>query len=271
MDFSPEAVTDTLCLNPQYPVSLSKPCKYILDSGAFQDVSDDRRLSFKDALARQLKFELKLGQFAEAVVSYDRLVDEQKCETGQFKSRVSESIAEEYVNETVNASRYLSSKREILAPRKLILSCQGSSTEQYLRCLKEILEFAQPEDIIGFGGFCIISRSKIYEEQFYEIIKIAFPMIAAKGIKRVHLFGVGMFRVLLRMELEAKQYGLECSYDTSSAELNAVMGRVFDPSKLQLSAVFSKDEKNTVYHPAKLALLNIRTINHFWKDLESGI
>lgn len=29
--FSPELVTDTLCLNPQYPVTLSKPCRYILD------------------------------------------------------------------------------------------------------------------------------------------------------------------------------------------------------------------------------------------------
>lgn len=68
------------------------------------------------------------------------------------------------------------------------------------------------------------------------------------------------------MELEAEKYGLKASYDTSSAELNAVMGRVFDPSKLQLSDVFDKCEKNAVYHPAKLALLNIRTITRFWQD-----
>ena len=42
-----------LCLNPKYKATLSAPCEYILDSGAFQDVTGDR-LTYAQALDRHI-------------------------------------------------------------------------------------------------------------------------------------------------------------------------------------------------------------------------
>lgn len=131
-----------LCLNPMYKATLSVPCEYILDSGAFQDVKGDR-LTYAQALDRQLDYEKDVGQQAHAIVSYDRLVDEQKSETGsQFKARVCEDVGEEYVEDTIKASEYLVSQRGRLGNRHLILSCQGTTVEQYLQCLDNIMDIS---------------------------------------------------------------------------------------------------------------------------------
>lgn len=267
--FSPDAISP-VCINPYYPVTIEGDTPFLIDSGAFQDVGTDR-LTFKDALDRQLAFErtvTKDGRPAYAIVSYDRLVDEQFDGNCQFKERVSYSEGEDYVSETIEASRYLASKRSDLYPRRLVLSCQGTTTEQYIRCLHGILEYTTPEDIIGLGGFCIISRSKEYEKQFYEVINQAFPIIAEHGITRVHIFGVGIIRVLVQAEILGRRYGIECSYDTSSYEVNAVFGRIYDPVNYQLTNCFSKKQKKNGYTSPALALFNIRMVNTFWRTLE---
>lgn len=267
--YRPEKYGDYLCINPYYKVTVrGKDTKFIIDSGAFQDVGNEKRLSFEKALERQLEFEktvTKDGRLAEAIVSYDRLVDEQVGESGKFKARVSEEESIAYVNETVEAAKYLVSKRDELKPRKLILSCQGTSVEQYLDCLRQILEIAESDDIIGFGGFCIISKNREYEKQFYDIIYKGFPMIRDKGIKRVHIFGVGMFRSLIQAEICAQLNDIVCSYDTSSCEINSVYGKVFDPINAILASVYQKEQKKNGYVPAELAEFNVRSILQFWK------
>lgn len=61
-DFSIELVTPYVCLNPYYSVTISDPSvHYILDSGAFQDVRTESRLTYEGALERQLAFEDKVG------------------------------------------------------------------------------------------------------------------------------------------------------------------------------------------------------------------
>ena len=270
--FTPETANVPLCINPYYNVTISNDVPFMIDSGAFQDVGLENRLSFKEALNRQLEFEKRItpeGRPAYAIVSYDRLVDEQFDGTSQIRERVSYDEGIEYVIETIEAARYLSSQRARLSPRKLILSCQGTTTEQYLFCVKEVLKIATSEDIIGLGGFCIISRSKKVEQQFYEVINQAFPIIAEKGIKRVHIFGVGIIRVLVQAELLGRRYGIECSYDTSSYEVNAVMGRAYDPNKHQLTGVFTKEQKKNGYEPPMLALFNVNMVRHFWTEFRS--
>ncbi len=268
-EYSPEKATPYLCLNPYYKVTLDPGSKasYMLDSGAFQDVRSEHRLTFKQALDRQLNFERSVGVRAEAFVSYDRLVDEQIGDEGQFKKRVDADIGAEYVEETVKAAEFLSSKRGELDGRKLILSCQGTSTRQYLQCLGSVLDAAEPEDVIGIGGFCILSKSKAYEREFYEIIGNGFPMMRDAGIKRVHIFGMGVFRVLVQTDVFARMNGLECSYDTSAPELNAVFGRAFNPINGEMNKVFDKIHKHNGYVPADLAMFNIRTINHYWESI----
>lgn len=271
-EYRPESVHPGLCVNPYYPVKVYDGARFMIDSGAFQDVGEDTRLSFEDALNRQLEFEKTLtqdGRPAYAIVSYDRLVDEQFNGVAQIKKRVALDKSEPYITETIGASHFLASKRAELRPRKLILSCQGTTTDQYIYCLKEVLKVAQPGDIIGFGGFCIISKSKEYEKQFYEVINKAFPLIAEAGIYQAHIFGVGIMRVLIQAETLAQRYGLALSYDTSSYEVNAIMGRVFDPLNGQITGVFNKNQKKNGYIPASLAYFNIRIIKQFWDSYAS--
>lgn len=169
--YAPETATPYLCLNPYYKVTLDprSEVSYILDSGAFQDVRSEHRLTFAQALDRQLSFESSVGRRAEAIVSYDRLVDEQ---------------------------------------------------------------------------------------------------IGDAGLSRVHIFGMGVFRVLVQTDIWARMNGLECSYDTSAPEMNAVYGKAFNPINGEMNKVFEKVHKHQGYVPADLAMFNIRTINHYWDSIE---
>ena len=266
--YAPELRTPYLCLNPYYRVTLDPrvPVSYILDSGAFQDVSG-RRLSNEGALERQLVFEGIVGRPAYAVVSYDHLVDEQIVDGVQTKARVSKDLGKTYVDESIEAARYLTSKRDVLGPRKLILSCQGADDTQYLECLDSILDIARPGDIIGLGGFCILSRSKRYEEEFYRVVSKGFPRIRDAGIDRVHIFGMGVFRALVQADIYGRMNGIECSYDTSAAEMNAVFGKSFNPVDGTMSKVFAKCHKNAGYRSADLAMMNVGLIEHYWREV----
>ena len=266
--YNPELRTPNLCLNPYYRVKLLPECdvSYILDSGAFQDVKGVR-LSYSDALRRQLNFEKVVGRQAYAIVSYDHLVDEQMVDGVQIKVRVDRDTGKRYVDETVEAAAYLASRRSDLGDRKLILSCQGTDDKQYLDCLDAILDIAKPGDIIGFGGFCILSKNKVYEEEFYRVVTKGIPKIRDAGIDRVHIFGMGVFRALVQADVFARMHGVECSYDTSSAEMNAVFGKSFNPLEGQMSQVFGKCHKNMGYRSADLAMFNIDLILDYWEKI----
>ena len=266
--YNPEIKTPDLCLNPYYRVKLTPgyEVNYILDSGAFQDVKGIR-LTFADALKRQLGFENVVGRPAYAIVSYDHLVDEQMVDGIQTKVRVDKDTGQQYVNETIDAAKYLASKRPELGRRKLILSCQGSNVEQYLDCLDAILDIARPGDIIGFGGFCILSKNKVYEDEFYRVVTKGIPRIRDEGINRVHIFGMGVFRALVQADIFARMHEIECSYDTSAAEMNAVFGKSFNPIEGQMSKVFAKCHKNMGYRSSELAMFNVDLILDYWKKI----
>lgn len=266
--YRPELETPYLCLNPYYKVHLTEGAdvRYLLDSGAFQDVKGNR-MSYEDALERQLKFEKTVGRQAYAIVSYDYLVDEQMIDGKQTKRRVSKEIGEKYVEHTLEAAEYLVSRRDELGDRKLVLSCQGSDTDQYLDCLEQVIALAKPGDIIGLGGYCILSKSKSYEEQYYSVLREGFPMIRDAGINRVHVFGMGVFRALVQTDVFGRMNGIDCSYDTSAAEVNAVFGNSFNPVHAQMSKVFDKIHKNRGYYSADLAMLNVRLINNYWEEV----
>lgn len=267
LDFTPEKYAGQLMLNPNYPsVSIPKDCKYIMDSGAFQDVADDKRLSFKDALDRQLNFEKKLGVEAEAIVSYDRLVDEQLTNGKQIKQRVDIDEGAEYVEETIKASEYLT---HTLPNRTLVLSNQGTNVKQYVDCVEHILNMAKPTDIIGIGGFCILSRNKQYRLDYFEILKKILPAIQKKNIRRLHIFGMGVIDVLIQTDIICNKYGVVCSYDTSSLEVNSVFGRVFNAEQGLIQSVFTKSDKYKTYHPAVLAHTNIANVTAFWTNFNN--
>ena len=61
--------------------------------------------------------------------------------------------------------------------------------------------------------------------------------------------------------------GIECSYDTSAAEINAVFGKSFNPLEGQMRKVFDKCHKNNGYRSADLAMLNVGLILNYWEQI----
>lgn len=294
--FKPETINRNICLNPLYKATVSDKTNVLLDSGAFQDVKTVHRLSFQAALNRQLKFEEEQGFNSELLVSYDRLVDEKyDKQLGQIKQRVSYRTAEKYVEETIDAAKFLVDQRSDLKPRRLVLSNQGVSVYQYLKCVKEILKFSNKTDIIGFGGFCIVGLKPYLKRQYYDVLQKSLPLIKKKGVTRVHIFGIGTFDVLVRTHFLCRSYGIEPSYDTSAYELRGIMGQVCNPSevvahsdidsqkcplcktlvkmpakkleKMRLSQTFFKEDKFCLYPPVDTAMFNIKLVNYFWEEL----
>lgn len=202
--------------------------RIITDSGAFPDVSRGR-ISIPDALERQLAFESRSGYVSEFLVSYDRLIDEIMKGGKQVKKRWPENLGWSAVEETVAAAKFLSSQRERLGPRRLILSSQGVTPDQYTACSCRVLSHCQPVDCFGFGGFCIIGQRRHLLKGFAETVRRVLPLVKEAGLSRVHLFGVGYTPALLFFEAECRALGLAASTDTNRFYKEVSRGYRFDP------------------------------------------
>jgi hypothetical protein len=198
------------------------------------------------------------------VVSYDRLVDESNVSSGKNKKRVHHATAERYVKETVVAAKFLADSRSDLKGSRLVLSCQGTTLPQYVRCMKDVLEFAEPGDVLGLGGFCIVGQQHRYLDQLLAVTTAAIPLAKKRGLRQLHVFGLGWIPALAKMNVMAHHAGIECSYDTSSYELNGIHGSIFVGFKGGLTNVFSKIQKGKQYHPTALAHANLLLVQNYW-------
>jgi hypothetical protein len=224
----------------------------LLDSGAFSD-PPEQRLSPEAALARQLRWEALASNAwgapcrAEALVSYDRLIDEVwTTSTGgpgvngtgggaravRHQQRWTVASADAAVRDTVAAARYLATQRDLLAPRTLVLACQGVDAVQYRECVVEVLRVATPADWIGLGGWCILGRCRRrWLPAFWETLHTCLPLIARAGVRHVHVFGVLWPPALGGLVWLADQHGLVVSTDSSAPLLAATWP---DPRKAGL-------------------------------------
>jgi len=202
-----------------------EPVEGTLDSGAFTDVMEDRRLTVEAALDRQLTWETlasdKWGEpfRAARLVSYDRLIDEKWTGSKREKQRWTVGEADSAVAETVAAAQYLNDRRADLAPRRLILSLQGVDAFQYRECAAEVLRLATPDDWIGLGGWCILGMRQTWMPTFWQTLPLVLPMIAARGITHVHIFGVLYLPALGGLLWLTDQHGLAVSTDSTAPVL----------------------------------------------------
>ena len=277
--FSPETISPRLCLNPKYGVRLERPAhglEILLDSGAFQDINDHTRLTFENALQRQLAFEERVGFQSKYIVSYDRIVDETFNEDGKrLKLRVDGRTAKKYVDQTIDAAKHLADRRKELRPRRLVLSNQGVSPSQYTRCVKEVLSFSEKGDVIGMGGQCIIGQRPGLTKEYFDVLASILPMLRRKQIRRLHIFGMGTFPVLIKTQALCSKYGVVPSYDTSALEINARWGKFAVPGNptdwipsLHVTRVFGIEDKFDIFHPCDVAMFNIRLATHFWREID---
>lgn len=205
-------------------------CDLLYDSLAFTDVLTGCRTTPEFALNRQL---ITLDQFpteprSVLLSSYDLLIDEKHVAGLRVKQRWSVQDGWDAVKETVAAAKYLASQRSQTERLKLILVCQGVDAFQYRRCTEQILEFTTPDDVIGFGGWCILGREKSYMPTFWQSMKEVIPLIA-QVTQRVHIFGVTWYKKhqgispplpgLLKM---CDEYGITLSTDGRSPIDNAL-------------------------------------------------
>lgn len=203
---------------PAIPLD-SPPC-YALDSGAFSD-SPAERLTPEGALDRQLAWERwaaarwGIEHPASYLVSYDLLIDETWTAGTRHKRRWGVGEAARAVEETIAAAHYLASQREPLAPRRLILCCQGVDAMQYSECVTEVLRVATPEDWVGLGGWCILGRWTSWLPTFWQTLRLTLPRIADAGVQHVHIFGVLYLPALGSLLWLADQHGLSVSTDSS--------------------------------------------------------
>lgn len=206
-------------------VTHAGPVCGVLDSGAFTDVVADRRLTPEAALDRQLAWEKTASRkwgtpfVAERFVSYDRLIDEKWTNGKREKRRWSVAEGEAAVAETIAAAKHLVSQRDTLAPRRLILSCQGVDAYQYQECTAEVLKLATPDDWIGLGGWCILGIRRRWMPTFWQTLRLVLPMIAVVGVPHIHIFGVLFLPALGGLLHLADQHKLTVSTDSTAPVL----------------------------------------------------
>jgi len=220
-----------LC-NTNLYVDPAKIKHILLDSGAFSDgielddegnISVNKRLTFNAALQRQFNHALKYQYTdqVESIVSYDLLIDETWQDGERSKKRWSVESAEYAVQETINAAQYLASKRDRIDGFfghhvKLCLSAQGISAEQYKRCAEAIVKLMKPDDIFGLGGWCItgLMREKMLPAAAL-MLPPTFEVLGQAGVKRVHVFGVIIPKMLGFLLYLCDQYDIKLSTDSS--------------------------------------------------------
>lgn len=200
------------------------------DSGAFSD-STRRRLSFSDALRRQETHAARYG-YADQIIaraSYDLLIDEMWSEgetSGvlvRHKRRWTETAADEAVHETVQAARFLATHRTGIP---CVLSAQGVTPRQYLRCVQQIMALMQDGDILGLGGWCVVGK---YPAQllpvFRDTMRLVIPFAGQAGVRRIHLWGVVHAPALAALLWLADQHGITVSTDSMGPAVRPALGR----------------------------------------------
>jgi hypothetical protein len=233
----------------------------ILDSGAFSDAPEDR-LCPAGALERQLLWEKNAERWwrfpwiAEALVSYDLLIDEKWAGGERKKERWSIGEADRAVRVTVGAAGYLVSRRRELAPRKLLLACQGVDAQQYEECARGVLAHATPEDWFGLGGWCILGWFRSWIPTFWATARRVLPLVAERGLKRCHIFGVMYLPVLGPLLWLCDQHGLECSTDSSGPVLQTTWA-----DRVKAGAYCDTWEANVAKHVSLLA--GLRQSEHY--------
>lgn len=256
-------------------VSVAPGIRVRCDSGAFKKEDMVNRLRPAQALRRQLVFEASVTgggrpRFPDGfdyIVTYDMLVgvDEAIVDGERVKRRGSEESAELAVASTVAAARLYHRARRFIRGG-IAYACQGVTPRQYLRCVRAVLPLIRPgRDILALGGFCIIGMQPQLKPLFAEVCHEVAPLLRDHGVHEVHVLGVFVHDALCMAIQEFCRVGVEVVTDTSSVEVNSTMGKVWSEENMlrwkgasPWEHVYGPEDKMVHYHPADLAMENIR-------------
>lgn len=275
LPFEPERAAGMRAMvNPLYPATVAPGTRVVCDSTAFQTMLE--RLTPRQALDRQLAYERSTTRDGrrrfpdgfEALVSYDMLVgvdeaiEERDGELAPVKRRGTEETAAEAVRQTIASAEVYHRERHRIAGA-VAYAAQGATLRQYMGCVRALLDLLGPRDWLALGGFCIIGMQASLKPFFLAVCREVAPLAHRAGIRRVHVLGVCVVDVLLAARAIFAAEGIEFSTDSSSLELNSIMGRVWSEEHLlhqrsPWKQVYTAEQKGAGYKPAELAEANVR-------------
>ncbi|MCY1004015.1 hypothetical protein OV079_00210 [Nannocystis pusilla] len=147
-------------------------------------------------------------------------------------------------------------------------AAQGATLRQYLACVDLLLDLARPgRDWLALGGFCIVGLVPSLKPLFVAVCRAVAPRCRRAGIRRVHILGVCAWDALAAAAAIFAGECIEVSTDSSSIEMNSIMGRTWREEHMTRRRgaspwrqMYTKSEKCAPggYHPAALSLENIR-------------
>lgn len=277
-EFSPEEVTGSCMVSPHHrSVSVRPGVRVMADSGAFHKHDMLLRLTPKAALDRQLAFEksrrrdgaARFPDGFEYVVTYDMLVgvDEAIVDGERVKRRGTEETAARAVKETLESAVHYYWRRHQVRGG-IAYAAQGATLRQYMQCVRLLLPIMRPgRDILALGGFCIIGMQSSLKPLFVEVCRAVAPMLAARGIHRVHVLGVCVCDALIAAIEAFSAHGIELTTDSSSIERNSIWGKIWSAENMRRGRarmspwrkMYSVEDKAArAYSPARLSIENIR-------------
>jgi hypothetical protein len=276
--FAPEQIAGRAMVNPLYPVALAPGTQAACDSMAFQTCLS--RMQPWTALDRQLRFEQQIAWgmhtpdwYFEAVMTYDMLVgvDETIVNGKRVKQRGDEKSAAYAVAETIRSARHYHAQRERIRGA-IAYAAQGATPAQYLACTEALLPLLRPErDWYAFGGFCIIGRMpKRMMSVFEQTLDLVMPRLKEGGIARAHILGVCYPPAIALATQYECAYGVALSTDSSGLEQAAVFGRTYEDGDGVQRQRYTKAQKYIDYHPAQLAIQNIRDYSAWLETLKEA-
>lgn len=235
--------------DPKFP---QNSLTILLDSGTF---TDSRRLSLLEAYNRMYRWERKASSrwgyriIANYWASYDRIGDS---------------------HSSIEAALFIVKRREMLTPRKLILTAQGgnqANQADYINCLRQILDIANPTDIIGLGGWANLGIKRLRIYQFINLIEQAIPLINSANIFQVHLWGVSWNIPLTYLLVLCDRYSIKLTTDSSSS-LTPFYKAKTSQDALNKGAFSTNWAINVALQQAKLATLKQ---SHLYQNLSLGM
>jgi hypothetical protein len=155
---------------------------------------------------------------------------------------------------SIEAAKFLVNRREELAHRQLILTVQGNNYQDYINCLKAILEMATSQDVIGLGGWANLGLERSRLPQFLSVISQAVPLIASANLSKIHIWGVAWDVPLTHLLYQCDLHKIQLSTDTYSPLVPFNSGCCM-PSILAKGAKANNWRENVALLQAKLATL----------------
>ena len=203
-------------------VSVPSGVQVIQDSGAFSD-GPTQRLDFSEALDRQIAHAERY-QYSEQIThraSYDLLIDERWKNGVRSKLRWDEGDAEFASRISVRAAAYIAHERHGLP---LILSAQGVTPRQYLKCAEQIVPLMEQGDVFGLGGWCILGKIPSLLHSFRETMKVVIPFLASEHVKQVHIWGVCFPKALNDLLWLCNEHDIRLSTDSAYPAMAPAFG-----------------------------------------------